>query len=456
METPLTPDRKKRRVLYAIYATALLYFVLKQVYFAVWISGFPDQMAHLSYVLEMARKPFLLPDFATLPNYLETGEQNGLTLYRITSRGINYLNHPPLYYHLMALLGGIRKLPDGILGVSTMRLRFLNIALSSTAVMLALRLGYTRLKNRTPLVHALYAGAIVTLPMLAYVGASVNNDNLAFLGLVLFFTGLLRYQEDRTDLKTYLLIGIGFFIGSMSKLTMALICALILLAVLVMSIIRTRSLKLILNKNFLLTLPFYLALLAYELYIKNRYGTWQPSLYDINRDYYFTTIFYVKPEHRVPMTLWQYALHFAKGMGYTWSSMYSHNHEAALIMQNSVYGIVYWIPVAAALFAAARQAVRRSFDRITWPVVIGFFGTMAYNFYSNWRGYPISGYLGAISARYYLPLIVPLAYILCDQFPPLFEKRRLTGRILALVLLACWLAGDALRLVILYGFPVTA
>lgn len=456
METPVTLNRNTRRILFAIYGMALLYFVMKQVYFAVWIKGFPDQMAHLSYVMEMVRKPVLLPDFSTMPNYRELGEQGALTIYGVSSRGINYLTHPPLYYHLMALVGGIQVLPDDTLLVSGLRLRMINILLSSSAVTIAFYLGYTRLKNRSPWAHAFYAGAIVTLPMLAYVGASVNNDNLALFALVIFFAGLLRYQEDKTDLRTYLLIGIGFLLGSLSKLTMALICALMLLTVLVMSIIRTRSLKLILNRNFLITLPCYLVVLAYELYIKNRYGAWQPSLYDIDRQYYFTTIFYVKPENRVPMTIWQYAIHFARGMGYTWSSLYSHNYEAAQIMRNSVYGIVYWIPVAAALFAAVRQAVRRSFDRITWPVVVGFFGTMAYNFYSNWVGYPISGYLGAISARYYLPLIIPMAYIISDQISPLFERRKPLGRFLVIVLLVCWLAGDALRLVVLYGFPVPA
>lgn len=454
MQTLMTPDRKTRRLVLWIYGAALLYFVLKQVYFAVWVRGFPDQMAHLSYVLEMCRRPALIPDFASLHNFREIAEQNGQTIYELSGYGINYLTHPPLYYLLMASLSGCTVLTEETLMVNVLRLRVLNIILTSSAVALAFYLGGTRLKNRSPLVHALYAAAIVTLPMLAYVGASVNNDNLAFLAFVIFFAGLVRYQEDKLDLRTYLLIGGGFFLGSLSKLTMALICALMLVAVLIMNILRTKSLKLVFCRNFLVTLPFYLLPLVYILLIRQRYGTWQPSLYDVDRDYYYTTVFYVAPENRVPITLVSYAFRFLKGMGYTWSSLYSHNYEVAMIMHNGLSGMIYWVPVALALFAALRQCVRRRFDRITVPVVFAFLGTMAYNFYSNWRGYPISGYLGAISARYYLALIVPFAWISADLLAPFLEKHRAAGRILTALLVLCWLCGDAARLVIQYGFPV--
>ena len=446
--------RRTRRTILWIYGAALLYFVLKQCYFAVFVGGFPDQMAQLSYVAHMARFPSLVPDFTAMFQYRSTGAA-GATVLAPTGQ-LNYLNHPPLYYLLMAFAGRVRVLEGGAVSLNLLWLRFCNIILSSAAVVLAFRLGYTRLRERSPLVHALYAMAVATLPMLAYVGASVNNDNLAFLAMVVFFTGLLRYQEDKVDLKTYLLIGTGFLVGSLSKVTTALIFGIMLAVVLVMSVIRTRSLKLILNRYFLATLPCYLLFLAYELYIKKQYGTWQPSLYNIDPAYFMTTNFYVPPEERVPMTLVQYMRHFIGGMGYTWSSLYGHNAEVNDIMNNRHFGIVFWIPVAAAAFAALLQCVRRKFDRITLPAVIGFLGAMAGHFWSNWKGYPVSGYLGAVQARYYLAMIVPLAFIMCDQIPPLFAKRKAPAVVLAVLLMAGWVAGDALRLAVLYGFPATA
>ena len=453
MENKVVLSRKNRRILLWIYGMALLYFVLKQVYFAVVVEGFPDQIAQLSYVANMARFPSLVPDFASMPYYHGAVKVGAATVLKPYASQINYLLHPSPYYLLMALIGDVHPLEDGLVSLNVMLLRTWNIVLSASALALAFYLGFTRLKKQPPLIHALYAFGIATLPMLSYIGASVNSDNLAFLALVVFFAGLLRYKEGREDLKTYLLIGVGFLVGSMSKLTTALICALILFAVLVMSIIRTKSLKLILNRNFLITLPCYLLFLAYELIVRKRFGAWQPSLYNIDPEYFYRTIFYVKPENRIPMNLYQYFRHFVGGVGYTWSSLYSHNREVTAIMNNYHWGLIYWVPVGLMFFAALRQCVRRTFDRLTLPVAFSFAGTLAYHFYSNWKGYPVSGYLGGVQARYYLPMIIPIVYIMCDQIPPLFERRKKLGAVLGVLLLLGWLAGDALRLLFLYGFP---
>ncbi len=453
METPVLQRRKNRRIFLWIYGLALLYFVLKQVYFAVWIEGFPDQLGHLSYLAWLSDHPTLFPDFRSIPYGYIREERDGLAMLWFNPATVNNMIHPPLYYLIMNLFAGVQKMADGSYGLDIMRLRILNILLSSTTVVLAFRLGYTRLKERPPLVHVLYALAITTLPMLAYVGASLNNDNLAYLALVIFFTGLLRYSEGKEDLKTFLLVGVGFLLGSFAKLTTALLCLVMLGVVLVMSIIRTKSLKLILNKNFLITLPCYLLFLVYEIYIKRTFGSWQPSLLDLNPEYYYTTIFYVPPDQRVPMTFLQYVRVFAQGIGYSWSSLYCHNEEVNRIMKNLAWGIIYWIPVAAAVFAGFRSLIRRDGDKLPLPVALGFLGTLAYHFYSNWKGYPVSGYLGAVQARYYLGMIVPFAFVMCSRVVPLFKKRKTLGIILAAILIIGWLAGDALRLVFTYGFP---
>lgn len=452
MDRRISPARRKR-ILIWIYGLALLYYVLKQVYFAIWVEGFPDQMAHLSYLAWLSDHPTLFPDFRNIPYAVARGDQGGLAIIRFKSGTVNNMIHPPLYYLIMNLFSGIEKVGRRSYAVDIMRLRAMNILLSSATVVLAFRLGYTRLKERPPLVHALYALAIATLPMLAYVGAGINNDNLAYFALVIFFTGLLRYSEGKEDLKTYLLVGIGFLLGSFAKLTTALLLLVMLGVTFIMSVIRTKSLKLILNKWFLVTLPCYLLFLAYEIHVKRTCGAWQPSLLDLNPEYYYTTVFYVPPENRVPMTFLQYVRLFAEGIGYSWSSLYCHNPEVTRIMKNLAWGLVYWVPVAAALFAGVRSLVRRTGDRLALPVVLGFLGTLAYHFYSNWKGYPVSGYLGAVQARYYLGMIVPFAFLMCSRVAPLLEKRRTLGRVLAGILIAGWFAGDAIRLVILYGFP---
>lgn len=455
MDIQISRARRKRLLIW-IYGLTLLYYVLKQVYFAVWVGGFPDQLAHLSYLAYLSDHPTLFPDFRSIPYGVAKGEEAGLAILKLRPGTVNNMIHPPLYYLILNLFAGVQKVARRTYAIDIMRLRAMNILMSSTTVILAFRLGYTRLKDRPPLVHALYALAIATLPMFAYVGASLNNDNLAYFALVIFFTGLLRYSEGKEDLKTYLLVGVGFLIGSFSKLTTALLCLIMLGVTFVMSVIRTKSLKLILNKWFLLTLPCYLLFLVYELHVKRTCGAWQPSLLDLNPEYYYTTVFYVPPENRVPMTFLQYVRTFAEGIGYSWSSLYCHNAEVTRIMKNLGWGVVYWVPVAAAIFAGGRSLVRRDGDRLSLPVALGFLGTLAYHFYSNWKGYPVSGYLGALQARYYLGMIVPFAFLMCSRVVPLFEQRKTLGRILAGILIAGWIAGDAIRLVIFYGFPAGA
>ena len=456
METTISPARKARRNILWVYGTALLYFILKQCCCLFLLDGFADQGNHLSYMLYLAHQPSLLPDFRAVPMYITTGTLDGLTVYAPVEGTLNNMTHPPLYYLLMAFFGGIRLLPGGGGALDLMRLRVMNMILSASAVALAFHLGCTRIRSRSPLTHALYAFAVATLPMLAYLGTSINNDNLALLALVIFFAGLLRYEEDQLDWKTYTLIGLGFLTGGMAKLTTALMCLLMLGTVLVLDIIRTKSLRLILNRWFLIALPFFVLFLVYEIHIRRTYGSWQPSTYNLNPEYFYRTEFYTPPEKRLPLTFLQYFRRFAEGMGHTWSSMYGENPTFNEAMHNGVFGVVYWIPVALTVLAAVRDLVKRTGDRLALPVAAGFLGAMAYHLYSNWTGYPISGYLGGCQARYYLAMIVPLAYIMCTRISALPGLRRIPAvpaRIAALLLLAAWFAGDGVRLLVSVAVP---
>lgn len=455
METPIIPDRKARRILLWIYGIALAYYVTKLIYFALVIGGFPDEQVHISYIADMVRNPRLIPDFRNMHPWHVIAEDGFRVVMTPNPKAVNYLGHPPLYYLLMTLTGGVRMLPDGTAEADLLRLRAVNILLSSATVILACRLGFTRLRNRSPLAHGVYAAAVVTLPLFGYVGAGVNNDNLAYLAMAVFFTGLLRYQEDRTDLKTYLMIGIGFMTGGLAKLTTALIMGIMLAVILLMSVFRTRSLKLILNRNFALTLPCYLVFLAYEICIRKDYGIWQPTLSTLAYDYFVKTVFYVPEAERLPWGLPQYAAHFLLGFGYSWSSLYGHQESVNAVMHNGVFGLVYWVPVGTAVFLGIRQLIRREFDRLTLPALCGFFGTLLYHFYNGWSNFRRYGYTGGNQARYYLGMMMIFAFLMCRDLPPLFSAEPRSRRILrglAVLLILSWLAGDYFRLLMTFGF----
>ena len=445
-------SRKTRRALLCIYGAALLYYIVKLCWYAVYAGATPDEVAHLSYLAALTRNPALIPDFASLPLYAELSQAGGRMVLS-PAAGVNYLGHPSLYYLLMTLADAIRFQADGTVLVEILRLRIINIVLTSAAMVLVFYLGWRRLQNRRPLVHALYAAAVVTLPELGYVSSGISNDNLAFIGFVIFFAGLLRYDEERMDLRTYLLIGVGFLLGAFSKLTAAMIMLIMLVIVLVMSVIRTKSLKLIANWYYLAILPCFALFLAYELIIHRRYGGWQPTLSLIAPEFYETTVFYVAPENRVPMSFFQFFSHFALGIAHSWSRAYGHNEQLNTLMDNGIPGLIFWVPVAAAVVAAVTQLIRRKCDRYTLPTVLGFAGTLAWHLWSGWSGFRVTGYAGGAQARYYLFLIVPFALILCEHFPPLFRTRKakIAGTVIALLLIILWLAGDAPRLLFMPG-----
>ena len=84
METHRVDPRKAGRTLLWIYGAALLYFVLKQCCCLAFLEGFADQGSHLSYVINMARFPSLLPDFRSMTLYNTTWkEQDGRVLYEV-------------------------------------------------------------------------------------------------------------------------------------------------------------------------------------------------------------------------------------------------------------------------------------------------------------------------------------------------------------------------------------
>ena len=452
----MTDARKTRRRLLCIYGAALLYFVLKLLYYALCVGGTPDEGSHLAYLAEITKHPALLPDFASMPMYRTLSETAAQQVLAPVEGSVNYLGHPPLYYLLLALADAVSFRPDGTILVEIFRLRLINILMASAAAVLAFRAGYRKLRERPPACHLLFAAAVVTLPELGYIASGVTNDNLAFLAFALFFTGVIRYDEGKADLKTYALIGIGFLLGSFSKLTAALIMLVMLAVILVISVLRTKSLKLILNRNFLLTLPCYLLFLVYELLIRSRYGAWQPSLSVLAPDFYATTVFYVAPENRVPLTFFQYLVKFLGGIGHSWSSAYSDPGSAvSAAMHNGLFGVVYWIPVAAAFIAAGFQAVRKKADAFTIPSVLAFFGTLAYHILTGWFGFQRSGYTGGAQARYYLFLMIPFALAFALGIPePKTGKAKAVTTALAIILSILWLLGDAPRLLVAAGFSV--
>lgn len=188
---------------------------------ALWIAlavPFPahiDELQHLSYIEDMAEHPVLFPRFQAM-RVLDRDGRN-FTQER------NYLNHPSLYYHLMASVPVTDRSPKARIRA----LRLLNVALSAAGVMLMLWGGLVLLPS--PAAFAAFAALLVMFPKLAVVGGLINNDNLSVFATGLCFAGLARLHRGG-GLMSGALLGLGLALAGWGKLTVLIMAGLAVLA----------------------------------------------------------------------------------------------------------------------------------------------------------------------------------------------------------------------------------
>jgi hypothetical protein len=163
-----------------------------------------DEVAHLSYVAHLQTADLKWPGFDGMriidPTAFEfTAEQN-------------YLNHPPFYYGLIAVLGpNITGHPSALIPV-----RLLNVTIALFGLIALLVLARQMQLGR-PQFYA-FAAMIVATPVLAPLAGSTNNDNLGFAGGAVGILGLYAYAASLG--RSWLIVACcGMIIASAAKLT---------------------------------------------------------------------------------------------------------------------------------------------------------------------------------------------------------------------------------------------
>ena len=178
----------------------------------------------------------------------------------------NYLNHPPLFYALLAALGPrLEGHPHALLAH-----RLINIAIAAFGFAALLGLG---LAARLPR-HEFYAYAVPLgcIPVLVPLAGAVNNDNLAFLGGAIAMLGV--WQLVATDRDGWLALAlVGVVAASWAKLTGFLLTGAMVSAVIAYMIWRKR---LPWSLDAAVALVFALAAAPYVEFIL-RYGSPTPE-----------------------------------------------------------------------------------------------------------------------------------------------------------------------------------
>jgi hypothetical protein len=163
-----------------------------------------DEVAHISYIAYLQTTGQKWPRFAEMrmidPTTFDFNADQ------------NYLNHPPFYYALMAVLGpGVTGRPASLIPI-----RLLNAIMAVFGLMALLILG-RQLQLGPPEFYA-FAAMIAATPVLAPLAGAVNNDNLGFVGGALGILGLYAYSASFG--RRWLIVACGGMIAaSAAKLT---------------------------------------------------------------------------------------------------------------------------------------------------------------------------------------------------------------------------------------------
>jgi hypothetical protein len=189
-----------------ILGVVLLLFVVSAAFSAQRkdVSQGFDELAHLSYVASVQRSGKTWPALDTL-RMLDS------KTFRFTGEA-NYLNHPPLFYALLARLGPtIKNHPDAILVH-----RFLNILLGAIGLAAAMAIGLVAGLDRLRLYA--YCVPLACIPVLAPLAGAVNPDNAAFAGGAI--ATLATWQLIASGRTMWLLAALaGVIVASWAKLT---------------------------------------------------------------------------------------------------------------------------------------------------------------------------------------------------------------------------------------------
>jgi hypothetical protein len=351
-----------------------------------------DELAHASYVAYIQHSGALRPALEHL-RMLDPAS------FQFTGQA-NYLNHPSLYYALLAQLGPTLEGHPSAIVID----RLLNVAVVTAGLAALMMIG---LAARLPrMAFYAYLVPLVGIPVLLPLAGSINPDNAAFAGGALAMLG--AWQLIATGRRAWLMAALGgVVIASWAKLTGLLLAGGMVGGVLAWLVWRGR-----LERGWIAPIAIA-ALLASAPYIVFvvQYGSPAPDMPGQSMMLQQAAQAAGWDKAR-PLSAPAYALFFVVTFIMEWMP--------SLLPRNGLNYAALVIPVAAVLCALAgiavsvRRMARRTEEAIDVVVVAGalaFAATFAIHGVFSYERYVAMGWLMDAYPRYYLPLaaVVPLA-----------------------------------------------
>lgn len=430
-------SKVRKSVTVSIYVLIFAYFCFQMGFYTLYASCTPDETAHISYVAYLTKTKAILPDLREMRMIQKVSDSpaafnsfsaaNGYAGTFSFGSAFNYLCHPPLYYQVMRLAGGVRMNADGTFRINLLRMRVFSMCLAALAILLLLYIGLTRIRGN-PAFHLLYATVCISVPMLAFVSSGVNNDTMSLLMMSLLFYGLVRFQEKRRGISTLLLIALGFSGCLLTKETAGLMAGAMLLLYVIYLLILEHNLRFLLSKQFLVTVPLYLAGVSYYVYLRAAYGSFLPDFQGLSPAQFQQSEMYIQPAAREAMTLLQYLHYFASSFLSTWTGIFSHvmvlKADGALSVSQVALVLLPVLPLLLYGMLIRRRRAgspgRKSaslavLPMLMYPVVAG---SVALQFERSYRQFVDTGHKAAWQSRYYLCTIgfLALAVVIVAQW----------------------------------------
>lgn len=391
----LTSKIQRNILIIVNYGALIIYSIFQFIVYGRYVRGFPDEPSHISYIAYLKKTGKLIPSFADMGIYSPLSEG---TFDFTKSSELNYLGHPPFYYHLMRLLGGM-TIDGNIADFNLTRLRIISFLIGFIGILIVFYLGFTRITN-IPILHLLFGLLIISPPNVIYIISGVSNDSMAILGVSIFTLGVVRFIEKRYSTLTYYVIAFGIGISLLAKLTAGMIACLAALFVVLYSCIQEHNWKAIIRPQFIASIPIYLVPAAYFAVILRRYHTIQPSYQSLAFDTYIHSTHYTSINVRGEMGVWEYINHFFNGFFNLWHSLAGHvtvpepNYPIYALDRVAVMAVLL---APALIFIVNRNRVQGYISAL----VAGVYGTILYQLYKVFNEFHDYGQGGANSSRYY-------------------------------------------------------
>lgn len=331
----------------------------------------PDEMAHLTYVAEVASGERLIPDYA-----------NSIRLPRKVQG--NYLGHPPLYYTTLGLIGRAGDW-DALSDYRNYR--------AVSAAMVALGMLFWVMTGRALGLPAAWivvtVAACCAVPMFPYLAGSINNDNMTLLGVAIASFGLATTRH--WPRLSWYLAGLGLLIALMVKATAALF-VLAFFAAWGIAALRSRERGLA-HRHMIVALAV-VAIVAGTYYLSTLavHGTPFPRAARIYAGR-------LPPENPIPFL--EFAWRFVEIMVRRLPNIMSFASLKPIppALQPWFYGMLALPVVAWALAFFDRPPAPHG--RVVNAFVVALVVTVAIHIVFVWRGYLGHGLLAGIQPRYY-------------------------------------------------------